>query len=93
MGSTGSAIATSTVTIGATTTIANQSKRSVTKKEPTTPRSMLRAVDSFGNSSFDSALDSPTIYGNQGILSKFSFLIKSNSQNETTIKEPLTFDS
>jgi hypothetical protein len=69
-------------------TFANQAKRPTNKNG--TPRSVLKAVDSFGNSSFDSTLDSPIV--NPGLLSKFSFLLK--GQNETTpIKETLPFDN
>lgn len=73
----------------ASSTFANQPKTS--KAGPGTPRSTLKAVDSFGNSSFDSSLDSPTVHTNSGLLSRFNFLVssKTNGQSEISSKEPL----
>jgi hypothetical protein len=75
------AVATSTAI--ASSTLANQSKRESNKNGPGTPRSTLKAVDSFGNSSFDSSLDSPTVPTNSGLLSRFNFLVNSKSNNQT----------
>ncbi|KAI6191296.1 G-PROTEIN-RECEP-F1-2 domain-containing protein [Aphelenchoides bicaudatus] len=85
LGRMGSIMSTAVV---ASSTLANQPRKESSKNG--TIRSTLKTADSFGNESFDSTLDSPTIHANSGFLSRFNFLInsKTNSKSEAPIKEP-----